>query len=169
MGLGCRSRLSWMEEAMIHDVGIRELGSLCLAPVVLMGYMSSSDFHFRASSKVKTQVDDSVMIEAMTCQTGLGVGAKASNNGLYGLDFQYGLTYQSEQYSISFIPKLGFSATTQTVRELPQDVQFGLGAQILFGYKHYRAGIELWHLSNAGVTAPNIGLNLPIIQLGYAF
>jgi hypothetical protein len=148
---------------------IRELGTIVIAPVALVGYMMATDFHFRPSSKVDTQVDNAAVLQLMSSQTGIGLGVKASSNGLYGLDLQYGLTYQGETWNVSFIPKLGLSATTQTVRELPQDVQFGLGAQILFGYEHYRAGIEIWHLSNGGATAPNIGLNLPIIQVGYAF
>mgnify|MGYP001607028892 FL=1 len=148
---------------------LRELGTLTLAPVALMGYMQATDFHFRPASKVGTQVDNSVTLEVMTSETGLGLGAKASSNGLNGLDVQDGLTWKGEQWKVSFIPKLGFSATSNTVRELPQDVQFGLGAQFLLGYEHYRVGFELWHLSNAGVTAPNIGLNLPILQVGYAF
>ena len=148
---------------------LRELGTLTLAPVALVGYMQATDLHFRGGSSSGAEVGNAVLFEGMTSATGLGLGAKASTNGLYGIDLQYGLTWKGEQWSLSFIPKLGFSATSNTVKELPQDVQFGLGAQFLFGYEHYRVGIELWHLSNAGVTAPNIGLNLPIIQVGYAF
>lgn len=148
---------------------IRELGTIVIAPVALVGYMMATDFHFRPSADSKTEVDNAAVLQLMSSQTGWGAGVKASSNGLYGLDLQYGLTWKGEQWSLSFIPKLGLSATSTTVRELPQDVQFGLGAQMLFGYGHYRAGIELWHLSNAGVTAPNIGLNLPIVQVGYAF
>jgi len=148
---------------------LRELGTLTLAPVALVGYMQATDLHFRGGSSSGAAVGNAVLFEGMTSATGLGLGAKASTNGLYGIDLQYGLTWKGEQWSLSFIPKLGFSATSNTVKELPQDVQFGLGAQFLFGYEHYRAGIELWHLSNAGVTAPNIGLNLPVIQVGYSF
>jgi len=148
---------------------IRELGTIVIAPVALVGYMQATDLHFRGGSSSGSEVGNAVLFEGMTSATGLGLGAKASTNGLYGIDLQYGLTWKGEQWSLSFIPKLGFSATSNPVKELPQDVQFGLGAQFLFGYEHYRAGIELWHLSNAGVTAPNIGLNLPIIQVGYAF
>ena len=148
---------------------LRELGTLTLAPVALVGYMQATDLHSRGGSSSGAEVGNAVLFEGMTSATGLGLGAKASTNGLFGVDLQYGLTWKGEQWSLSFIPKLGFSATSNPVKELPQDVQFGLGAQFLFGYEHYRVGIELWHLSNAGVTAPNIGLNLPIIQVGYAF
>jgi len=153
---------------------IRELGTLCLAPVALAGYLSATDFHFKAT-KHHTSIGDSAAVELMTCETGAGLGVKASSNGLFGLDLQYGLTWKGEQWSLSFIPKFGLSATASPVQELPQGVQFGLGAQILFGYDHYRIGIELWHLSDGSALGlnvsdkPNIGLNLPIIQVGYAF
>ena len=147
---------------------IRELGTIVIAPVALVGYAMATDFHFN-TTKHETSISDSVSVGLMTSETGLGAGVKATSNGLYGIDLQYGLTWKGEQWSLSFIPKLGFSATSNPVKELPQDVQFGLGAQVLVGYGKARMGLELWHLSNAGVTAPNIGLNLPIIQVGYAF
>lgn len=153
---------------------VRELGTIVIAPVALVGYAVATDFHFN-STKYETTINNSVAVELMTSETGIGAGVKATSNGLFGVDLQYGLTWKGEQWSLSFIPKFGLSATATPVQELPQGVQFGLGAQMLFGYEHYRVGIELWHLSNGSALGlnvsdrPNIGLNLPIIQVGYAF
>jgi len=144
--------------------------SMCLAPVVLAGYLMSTDDHFRKDVKRDTGVNDAAMIEVQTCEVGLGFDVKAATNGLYGAGLQYGFSKSfGDDYRITFTPKVGLSYTDHTVYELPQDVQFGIGAQVLFGYKQFRVGAELWHLSNAGITQPNIGLNLPIIQVGWAF
>jgi hypothetical protein len=148
---------------------LNEFGSLCLAPVVLVGYLMSTDFHFRRSASTETGVDSAAMIEVQTCERGLGFEVKAATNGLYGAGFQYGFQYATGDYTVTLLPKAGLSYTDPTVRELPQDVQFGIGAQLLLGYKDVRVGAELWHLSNAGVTQPNIGLNLPVFQIGMVF
>lgn len=149
---------------------VREVMSMCLAPVVLAGYLMTTNIHVRTDVKEKTGVNDAAMIEVQTCETGLGFEAKAATNGLYGAGLQYGFSKTfGDDYRITFTPKAGFSYTDHTVYELPQDFQFGIGAQVLFGYKQFRVGAELWHLSNAGITSPNIGLNLPIIQVGWVF
>lgn len=130
----------------------------------------STETHFRADVKKKNDVHDAAMIEVQTCETGLGFDAKAATNGLYGFGLQYGFSHQfGDDYRVTFTPKAVLSYTDRTVYELPQDVQFGIGAQLLVGYKQFRVGAELWHLSNAGITSPNIGLNLPIIQVGWVF
>jgi hypothetical protein len=104
-----------------------------------------------------------------------GLDLKASSNGLYGVSYQYSVTYKYEHVTVSFIPKLGLSMTDHAVKDLPQGVQFGLGAQFLLGYDRYRVGVELWHLSNGSALGlnvsdkPNIGLNLPLFTVGYAF
>lgn len=152
-----------------------KLYEFCIAPVVLAGLLLSTNLHVSTSSKNKTEVDNAGVVQVMTCETGLGVGAKASTNGLYGLDLQYGITYNAGSYTLSAIPKLGLSATSQEVKELPQYVQFGLGVQFLLGYEEYRVGVELWHLSNGSALGlnvsdkPNIGLNLPLLTIGKVF
>ncbi len=154
---------------------VRELASLCLAPVVLAGYLASTDFHFK-STKHQTTVENAAMVEVMTCDKGWGLDAKMATNGLYGAGVQYGFKFEPAQdFSVSFIPKLGVSYTDRPRVELPQQTQFGLGGQVLFGYKDARLGVELWHLSNGkslGMnydSAPNIGLNLVAIQFGWVF
>lgn len=152
-----------------------KLYEICLTPVILAGMLMATDWHITQTSKDKNEVDNAAVVQAMTCETGLGAGIKAASSGFYGLDLQYGITYQLGAISASFIPKLGVSAVDHAVKELPQGVQFGLGAQILLGYDRYRVGVELWHLSNGSALGlnvsdkPNIGLNLPLFTVGYAF
>ena len=155
---------------------LKEVASLCLAPVLLAGALFSTDVHFSTHSKNKTELDHAGIVQVMSCETGPGIGLKASTNGLYGLDLQYGLTYKpNATWSLSVIPKLGLSATSQAVKELPQYVQFGLGLQLLMGYDEYRIGLEVWHLSNGSALGlnvsdrPNIGLNLPLLTIGKVF
>ena len=151
------------------------LRELCLTPVLLAGLLVATDLHLTKESKDKTDIGNAAIVQAMTCESGLGVGVKASTNGLYGIDLQYGLTWHNERYTVSFIPKLGLSATSNEVKELPQYVQFGLGAQVMLGYEDYRLGLELWHLSNGSALGlnvsdkPNIGLNLPLLTIGKVF
>ena len=161
---------------LLGETMVRELSTLCLAPVLLAGALFSTDVHFSTPSKNKTEIDNAGVVQAMTCETGPGIGLKASTTGLYGLDLQYGLTYKpNATWSLSVLPKLGLSATHQAVKELPQYVQFGLGIQLLLGYEEYRLGIELWHLSNGSALGlnvsdkPNIGLNLPLLTIGKVF
>lgn len=152
-----------------------KLYELCLTPILLAGMLLATDLHITTQSKDKTDIGNAGVIQAMTCETGIGMDIKASNNGLYGLDAQYGITYKQGNLSVSFIPKLGLSITDHYVKELPQGVQFGLGAQVLLGYERYRVGMELWHMSNGSALGlnfsdkPNIGLNLPILTVGIVF
>lgn len=153
-----------------------KLYEFCLVPVLLAGVLFSTDVHFSTHSKNKTELDHAGIVQVMSCETGPGIGLKASTNGLYGLDLQYGLTWQpAASWSLSVLPKLGLSATSQEVKELPQYVQFGLGIQLLVGYEEYRLGLEVWHLSNGSALGlnvsdrPNIGLNLPLLTIGKVF
>ena len=126
---------------------LKDVASLCLAPVLLAGVLFSTDVHFSTPSKNKTELDHAGIVQVMSCETGPGIG----------------------------IPKLGLSATSQAVKELPQYVQFGLGLQLLMGYDEYRIGLEVWHLSNGSALGlnvsdrPNIGLNLPLLTIGKVF
>lgn len=154
---------------------LREFGSLCLAPVVLAGYMVATDFHFK-ESKHKTSVDNAQVFSAQTCEKGWGLEAKATTNGLYGGGLQYGFKFEPAQdFSLTLTPKFGVSYADRPVVELPQRTQFGLGGAIMGGYKDMRLSVELWHLSNGSAlglntdNGSNIGMNLVLIQAGWAF
>jgi hypothetical protein len=153
---------------------IRELGTVCLAPVILIGYLS----HIQVASPVlkNSTFENATMIEVQTCDKGIGFEAKAATNGLYGAGFQYGFKFEPvEKFSITVTPKFGMSYVDHPVRELPQRTQFGLGGQVLFGYENFRVGLEWWHMSNGsalGLNATekkNIGLDLIAIQTGWVF
>jgi hypothetical protein len=158
---------------------IRELGTLCLAPVVLMGYMATSGVIAKVDPNTQTTTGSGTMLEVMTCEKGWGLDAKASTNGLYGVDLQYGFQYKPNDFSVTFLPKLGLSYVDHPVSELPQRTQFGLGGHVLFGYKDFRVGLELWHLSNGKAmglaisedarSQSNVGLNLLSVQMGWVF
>jgi hypothetical protein len=122
------------------------MDALCWAPVLLAGYLMSTDFHFNAS-KHKSTVEDASVVSMQTCDRGWGLEAKAATNGLYGASLQYGTKFDfGSHYSVTVIPKFGVSYADHPVLELPQRTQFGLGSQVLFGYQQYRVGVELWHL-----------------------
>jgi hypothetical protein len=148
---------------------LRELGSVCLAPVVLAGYVYASDFYTKVNPQTSATTGHGQIVEVQTCERGIGLDLKATTNGLYGGGLQYGFVYDRGSWSASFIPKAGLSYVDHPVRELPQRFQFGVGAQVLVGYQRVRMGVELWHLSNAGFTYPNIGLNNIAIMGGWVF
>lgn len=138
---------------------------LCLAPLVLMGYALTMQTSWHHSENVNAN-----MIEVQTCEKGLGMDFKASTAGLFGLGLQYGFTLvESEKFSLTFLPKAGLSYTTVPRYELPMTGQFEVGAQFLVGYEDFRVGLEYWHLSNAGLQSPNIGLDMLVVQTGWRF
>lgn len=137
---------------------------LCLAPLVLAGFMQTIE-----TSWHKTTNLDGAVLEVQTCDRGLGLEVKASSSGLYGLGMQYGFQATSGPWSITALPKAGLSYVDHPVYELPQRTQFELGAQILVGYERFRIGVEYWHLSDAGMKQPNIGLDMVIVQTGWRF
>lgn len=139
---------------------------LCLAPVLLMGYAMT----FQPADRRHPSNVDGVVIEAMTCEKRLGFDVKASTAGLFGFGLQYGLPiFEETPVTLTFLPKAGLSYTTAQRRELPQTAQFEVGGQLLLGYGSYRVGLEYWHLSNAGMTQPNLGLDMIVVQTGFAF
>jgi len=139
---------------------------LCFAPLVLIGYALTMEMQ---QTRHPSTVDGTV-IEAQTCETGLGLDAKASNAGLYGLGLQYGLRLlEVGDWILTALPKAGLSYTDRPRHELPMTYQFEVGGQVLLGYDRYRVGLEYWHLSNAGLTPHNLGLDMLIIQTGWRF
>jgi len=156
-------------------MNIREVGTLCLAPVLMAGFMASTDFHFK-DTKHKTSVGNAAIVSVQTCDKGWGVNAKATTNGFYGTELQYGFKYEPlPDYSVTLTPRFGVSFVDHPVIELPQRTQFGLGGQVSVGYKDFRLGVELWHMSNGKALGlnvsdgANIGLNMVTIQTGWVF
>lgn len=157
-------------------MNIREVATLCFAPVLMVGYLASTDIHVTKDSKHKNTVGDAAIVSLQTCDKGWGVNAKAATNGLYGTELQYGFKFEPvPDYSITLTPRFGVSYVDHPVVELPQRTQFGLGGQVAFGYKDFRLGVEFWHLSNGKALGlntadgPNIGMNMIAIQTGWVF
>ena len=141
----------------------------CLAPLVLLGLASTMSVNALGHSHNTTNADG-IVVEAMTCEKGIGLDAKVSTAGLYGVGLQYGVTlYEEGKISLTFLTKAGLSYTDKPRKELPLQGQFEVGGQILVGYEDFKVGLEYWHLSNAGIQQPNIGLDMLVIQTGWRF
>lgn len=137
---------------------------MCLAPLLLIGYLFTMQTPWHQTSVVTAP-----MVEVQTCETGWGLDAKASTAGFYGVGGQYGWQWTQEHYRLGLLPKVGFSAVDHPEPALPLGTQFEVGLQVLGGYDQWRMGIEYWHLSNAGLKSPNIGMDFLVLQTGVAF
>lgn len=140
----------------------------CFAPIVLIGMAMTMDHNVMGQHSSGNA--NGTVIEVMTCEKGPGLDVKASTAGLYGLGLQYGVTVvEVGDWSLTVLPKMGLSYSDKPRRELPMQGQFEVGAQVLVGYQAFRAGLEYWHLSNAGIQQPNIGLDMLVVQTGWRF
>ena len=142
---------------------------MCLAPVVLLGTLTLSEFNTNVAKQTAKTTGSGQQISISTCERGIGLNVMASTNGLYSADMQYGLATSFGDFSISFAPRVGISYVDHTVKELPQVTQFSVGAGVYVGYQQVRVGAELRHFSNAGITDGNIGLNGIGLVAGWAF
>lgn len=143
---------------------------LCFAPLVLLGQVLTMDHNALGHSHHMTSNVNAPMVEVMTCEKGPGLDLKASTAGLFGVGLQYGFAlHESATWSLTVLPKAGLSYTDKPRHELPMTAQFEVGWQLLVGYGNYRAGLEYWHLSNAGIQQPNIGLDMLVVQTGWRF
>lgn len=131
---------------------------MCLEPLLLAGYL----FTLATDPHRTTNFNDPV-VEVQTCERKLGGFVQGSMSGLYAGGLQYGMRYKKEELSITLTPKIGISYVDHPVYELPQRTQFSVGSLLLFGYEDMRIGIEYWHMSNAGMTYPNIGVDTLLI------
>jgi lipid A 3-O-deacylase PagL len=137
---------------------------MCFAPLILLGALVAVQTPWHQTTPVSSPV-----VEVQTCETGFGVDAKASSAGFYGLGGQYGWQWKQDNYSLGLLPKAGISFVDHTEPALPLGTQFEVGLQGLAGYDHWRLGLEYWHLSNAGLKYPNIGMDFLVMQVGWAY
>jgi hypothetical protein len=138
----------------------------CLAPVILMGYLFTMQPNQAHVSNV-----DGAMVEMQSCEKGLGAHARIQFAGLYSAGLHYGFQYRSDDglTTVTFQPRAGLSYSSIPRWELPAEKQFELGAQLMFGYGQWRVGLDYWHLSNAGLKEPNIGIDMIGIVTGWSF
>lgn len=137
---------------------------ICFAPLVMAGYL----FTMQPNQSHVTNMDGG-LLEVQTCEQGLGLQGKASTSGLYGLGAHYGMQIELGQFALTVQPFGGVSYVDHPVHELPQRTQFEIGAELLVSYKQARVGVQYWHLSNAGMTRPNIGLDMIGVTMGWSF
>lgn len=155
---------------------LREVGTVCVAPVLMAGYMVSTNLPLDRATKYENTVGNAAIVSIQTCDRGWGINAKATTSGLYGSEVQYAFKFEpTPAYSVTLSPRLGVSYVDHPVVQLPQRTQFGLGGQVMFGYEDFRVGVEFWHLSNGSALGlnvsdrPNIGMNMVTIQTGWVF
>ena len=138
---------------------------ICFAPLIMAGYLMTVQTSWHHTENV-----DGMIIDVQTCETGLGLHVRGTTSGLYGLGTQYGFTYQfDDKWSLTFQPRAGFSYTSTPRYELPATTQFELGSQLILGYGDMRVSLDYWHLSNAGLVDPNIGLDTISLMAGWRF
>lgn len=147
---------------------------LCWAPMVaLLGVVT-----LPVNAHHETNMHG-VQLEAQSCVTGLGVYATALSSELYTGGMQYGYPVRVSE-AVTVIGQVygGASYTNRWVMELPNGVQFDVGARLLARWD--RAVFELaWqHDSHAGLgrsvtqgrrTYGNTGLDLIKVGLGWEF
>lgn len=139
---------------------------LCFAPVILAGFVNTIGPAYTHQPQT-----NSIMIEAQTCNRGLGlVVTAAPNSGLYGFGIQYALRLPlGERFAISLIPQAGISHDTHGYQHLPLHTQFEVGGEIALSYDKVSVSYKYWHLSNAGLKQPNWGLDMGAVLVGYSF
>lgn len=146
----------------------------CWAPMVaLLGVVTLPINHHHETNM------NGVQLEAQSCVTGFGAYATALSSELYTGGVQYGYPVRVSE-SVTVIGQVygGASYTSRWVMELPNGVQFDVGARLLARW--HQAVFELaWqHDSHAGLgrtvtqgrrTYGNTGLDLIKIGLGWEF
>ena len=137
---------------------------LCFAPLVLAGHLFTVQTPWHQTNNY-----DGPVVEVQSCESGVGLHAKASSTGLYGTGLHYGFTKEVGDFSITFQPKAGISYVDRPEPALPLRTQFEVGAQLLIGLADFRVSVEYWHLSNAGLRSPNIGLDMIGVTTGWVF
>ncbi len=137
----------------------------CLAPLIMTGYLLTVQTSWHHTESVNAPY-----IEAQTCQTGLGAHVKAATSGLYAAGVHYGFTHDfTDKLNVTLQPKAGFSYVDHPMRELPLRTQFELGLGFIVSRDRFSVGLEYWHLSDAGLRSPNIGLDMVGTTIGWRF
>lgn len=137
---------------------------MCLAPLVLLGWMLTM-----YPNQYHTTNLNGGLLEVQTCERGAGMDLKMSTSGLYSMQMQYGFSRELAGLVVTLTPKAGGGYADVLPAELQSKLNFSLGFQVLVGRDRWRAGVEYWHLSNAGLGEKNDGLDLLTMQAGWTF
>lgn len=120
-----------------------------------------------------------VQLEAQSCVTGFGVYAAALSSELYTGGVQYGYPVRVSE-SVTVIGQVygGASYTSRWVMELPNQVQFDVGARLLARWGQAVLELAWQHDSHAGLGRTvqqgrriygNTGLDLMKLGIGWEF
>ena len=140
---------------------------MCLAPVILLGYLLT--LHPSWTTGHVTSLDGP-LLEAQTCEVGIGAFAKASPSGIGAVGAQYGWQARPAQdWTLTLTPQFGVGLLEHHVPEVSSQVNVSLGLNAMVGYQRSRLAVEYWHQSNAGLGAANVGLDLLALMGGWAF
>lgn len=146
-------------------MALMDVMALCLAPTLMLG--GAATLH---PNTAHTSDRDGVTMEAQTCTTGLGAHVFVLSSGFGAVGIQYGIPIPLPFRSTLIIqPFFGGSHTTRPTPELPQTTQFWTGANVMVRHDGWLVGAKWGHASNAGMTAPNIGLDLVTGFIGKEF
>ena len=137
---------------------------LCLAPLLLAGYAMTMNSSWHHGPN-----ENGAIVEIQSCERGPAVHARMTTSGLYAAGLHYGLGTEVGPLTLTFQPRAGFSYVDHTNVNLPMGTQFELGLQGLVGYDRYRLGVDYWHMSNAGLKKPNIGMDMLSLMVGVTF
>lgn len=139
--------------------------ALCMIPALMVGgavTLQPNDSHI--SNR------DGATIEAQTCTKGLGAHVFGLSSGFVAAGIQYGVSIPLPLESTLVIqPFFGGSHTTRPTDELPQNTQFWAGANVMIERGGWIIGAKWGHASNAGMTRPNIGLDIVSGYVGKTF
>lgn len=116
---------------------------LCFAPIILAGAIIPIETPWHHSS-----IAPSAIVEVLTCQSGPGLHARATESGLFAGGVQYGFTKDVGKVSFSISPQAGISYVDHPVRNLPARTQYEVGLQALVCYDRFCSGLSYIHMSN---------------------
>ncbi len=127
------------------------------------------------------QVGDSWYQGSLFWHVEAGFASVLNRNGEYLLGFspgmvQYKFQNPKRNWAPNILAGVGFSYTNwkdAATRELGSEFQFllhsGAGIEYYLGKNAISLNYRFFHVSNAGIELPNIGLNAHIFSLGFRF
>ena len=136
----------------------------CLAPLILIGQLLT----LYPNASHTTNIDGQAF-EVQSCVVGPGIHAGATTAGMAfaGVHFGVGTTIGPDT-RVTIQPFVGASHMAN-VRELPSELQFEVGGQVIVMYGKYGIAGKYFHASNAGMKAPNIGKDAIVLSVVYQF
>jgi hypothetical protein len=149
---------------------LRELAST----VLLIGSLVATEARTNISHNTYERLLDNTVVSVLSNRDGFGVGANLSLARIGSIDAHYTVSMQSGSWAVSLSPFFGASYA-DSIRELPQTVQFSMGLQGLASYQSAVVSLQYWHMSCgsaiglAWTDKQNIGLDLFALQAGWAF